>query len=183
VQVGEVYALAVSTPSGLFGYLLGDCLRFTSTFPHRFVFEGRTAAFLNVCGEHVSQAELERAVSRGCSEQGATLAEFTVSPVISARGVVRHVYYVECDGAAPDARRLAQALDRALQAGNEDYQVHRASSLSIAAPEVVPVPRGTFERFMRARGKLGGQHKVPRVIEDAALLRQLTAAQEPRMYP
>jgi hypothetical protein len=96
--------------------------------------------------------------------------------VVSARGVVRHVYYVECDGPAPDARRLARALDRELQAGNEDYQVHRASSLSIAEPEVVSVQRGTFERFMRARGKLGGQHKVPRVIEDAALLEQLRAA-------
>ena len=91
VEAGQVYALALSTLSGLFGYLLGDCLRFTSLFPHRFVFEGRTAAFLNVCGEHVSQAELERAVAHACVELGATLAEFTVGPEISAHGAVRHV--------------------------------------------------------------------------------------------
>jgi hypothetical protein len=179
VEVGEVYALAVSTPSGLFAYLLGDCLRFVSTFPHRFVFEGRTKAFLNVCGEHVSQAELERAVAAACVGQGVVLTDFTVLAQVSERGVASHTYLVEQDGRdgqLPDAEKMAAAIDVEVGRDNEDYRTHRSSALSLAAPRVVLLPRGAFERYMRARGKLGGQHKVPRVIEDRALLRELLAA-------
>jgi hypothetical protein len=187
VEAGQVYALAVSTASGLFGYLIGDCLRFVSTFPHRFTFEGRTAAFLNLCGEHVSQAELERAVAAACGEQHAVLAEFTVSARVSGASVAQHAYFVECDeGSSPDPVRLALSIDRDLACGNGDYSVHRSSALSLAAPAVTLLPRGSFERFMRARGKLGGQNKVPRVIEDARLIGELTelAAQagEPPAY-
>jgi len=175
VEPGGVYALAVSTPSGLFAYVIGDCLRFHSVFPHRVTFEGRTAAFLNVCGEHVSQAELERAVSRACQEQAAVLAEFTVSPSVSERSVVRHRYFVECEahGPAPDPERMASAIDAEIALGNEDYGTHRRTALSLAAPEVQLLPRGAFEKFMRARKKLGGQHKIPRVIEDPNSVAQL----------
>jgi len=175
VEPGGVYALAVSTPSGLFAYVIGDCLRFHSVFPHRVTFEGRTAAFLNVCGEHVSQAELERAVSRACHEQAAVLAEFAVSPDVSERSVVRHRYFVECEvhGCAPDPERMARAIDAEIARGNDDYGTHRRTALSLAAPEVQLLPRGAFEKFMRARKKFGGQHKVPRVIEDANSIAQL----------
>jgi hypothetical protein len=175
VEVGEVYALAVSTPSGLFGYILGDCLRFVSTFPHRVVFEGRTKAFLNVCGEHVSQAELERAVASACVGQGVVLTDFTVLAQVSDSGIASHTYMIECEG-APEAKKMAAAIDVEVGRNNEDYRVHRSSALSLAAPRVVLLPRGAFDGFMRARGKLGGQHKVPRVIEDRALLRQLIPA-------
>ncbi|MET0391108.1 MAG: GH3 auxin-responsive promoter family protein [Polyangiales bacterium] len=178
-EVGGVYALAVSTPSGLFGYIIGDCLRVVSTSPHRVLFEGRTAAFLNTCGEHVSQAELERAVAAACAEQDVVLAEFTVATRVSERSVARHAYFLECDGPRPDPERLARAIDSDLARGNEDYSVHRSSALSLATPEVTLLPRGAFERFMRARNKLGGQHKVPRVLDDPQLLAQLSALAQP----
>jgi len=180
VEVDVVYALAVSTLSGLFGYLIGDCLRFVSTFPHRFVFEGRTAAFLNVTGEHVCQAELERAVAAACAEQGAVLAEFTVFSQVSPSSVARHVFLVECEGVPPDPQRLAAAIDRDIARGNEDYRVHRASSLVLAEPQVRLLARGAFERFMRAHDKLGGQHKVPRVIEKPELIAELSGLALPR---
>ena len=81
---------------------------------------------------------------------------------------------MECDGEQPDGARLAEAIDRNLARGNEDYSVHRGSMLSLAPPIAVLLARGAFERFMRARGKLGGQHKVPRVIEDRELIHMLT---------
>lgn len=170
VQVDRVYALAVSTLSGLFAYVIGDCVRFVQTFPHRFLFEGRNTAFLNVCGEHVSQAELERAVSRACEQQGNVLVDFSVSPRVPERGSPRHVYYVEATSRELDCVRLSACIDRDIQHGNEDYRVHRSAVLGLAPPEVVPLARGAFERFMRERGKLGGQNKVPRVIEDRALV-------------
>jgi hypothetical protein len=82
---------------------------------------------------------------------------------------------VECEGQRPDAARLAQLIDSDLQRGNEDYSVHRSSALSLAVPHVTLLPRGAFEKFMRSRNKLGGQHKVPRVLEDPALIAQLNA--------
>jgi hypothetical protein len=180
VEVDVVYALAVSTLSGLFGYLIGDCLRFVSTFPHRFIFEGRTAAFLNVTGEHVCQAELERAVAVACAAQGAVLAEFTVFSQVSASSVARHVFLVECEGVPPDPQRLAKAIDREIARGNEDYRVHRANGAALADPEVRLLARGAFERFMRAHNKLGGQHKVPRVLEKPQLIAELHASLLPR---
>ena len=185
VEVGRTYALALSTPAGLFGYLLGDCVRFTELSPHRFVFEGRSKAFLNVCGEHVSQGELERAVSRACSEQGVSLVDFTVSSQVgrSQPTAAEHVYYIECEGGRPpDLDALGVTIDADVAAGNEDYRVHRRSARALAAPRVQLLRRGSFARWMRARGKLGGQHKVPRVIEDpqllAALLESSAAAPE-----
>jgi len=179
VELGRTYALALSTPAGLFAYLLGDCLRFTELFPHRFVFVGRSKAFLNVCGEHVSQGELERAVSRACGEQGLSLVDFTVACQIGRLqpSAAEHVYYLECEGSRrPDPIRLAAAIDADVAAGNEDYRVHRGSARALAAPRVELLGRGSFTRWMRARGKLGGQHKVPRVMDDPPLLAALLDA-------
>jgi len=150
--------------------VIGDCVRFVQTFPHRFLFEGRNSAFLNVCGEHVSQAELERAVSRACEQQGNVLVDFSVTPHVPERGAPRHVYYVEAASTELDCVRLSDSIDRDIQHGNEDYRVHRSAQLGLAPPQIVPLARGAFERFMRERGKLGGQNKVPRVIEDRALV-------------
>lgn len=187
VEVDRTYALALSTPSGLFAYLLGDCVRFQGTFPHRFVFEGRTSAFLNMCGEHVSQAELERAVSRACAEQALAVVDFTVNPRVGEAGSTSaaHVYFIECetghgDRAAPSRRidrsALAASIDAHIGAGNEDYRVHRQAVHALAPPRVELLRRGSFTRWMRARGKLGGQHKVPRVVEDPKLMAALVDA-------
>ncbi len=165
VARGEVYAIAVSTMSGIWAYTIGDCLRFTETFPHRFVFEGRTAAFLNVTGEHVSQGELERAVRRAAQQLAVTVAEFTVSADVGVDGAsaTQHVYFLEVDGRAPEPSRFAELIDQDIQALNGDYAAHR-TGLGLRAPVVRYVPRGTFHEFMKARGKLGGQNKIPRVV-------------------
>jgi hypothetical protein len=185
VEAGCTYALALSTPSGLFGYLLGDCLRFVSTFPHRFVFQGRTSAFLNVCGEHVSQGELERAVSVACTEQALSLVDFTVNPRTghSQPSAAEHVYFVECEGGPVDPSALARAIDTQLAAGNDDYRVHRESARALASPRVELLARGSFTRWMRDRGKLGGQHKIPRVIEDPQLAAALLACSRASAFP
>lgn len=185
VEPNGTYAVALSTPSGLFGYLLGDCLRFVSTFPHRFLFQGRTSAFLNVCGEHVSQGELERAVSAACREQTLSLVDFTVNPRVGASqpSAAEHVYFVECEGAPVDATALARTIDGQLAAGNEDYRVHRETARALASPRVELLARGSFTRWMRDRGKLGGQHKIPRVIEDPQLAAALLACSRGSTLP
>ena len=172
VETQCVYAIAVSTMSGIWAYTIGDCLRFTETYPHRFLFEGRTAAFLNVAGEHVSQGELERAVRIASQRVGLRVAEFTVGADVGVDGgtSARHVYLLELDDAPaegqPDGGYLARAarfIDQDIRALNGDYEAHRTAH-GLQEPLVRSVPRGTFHEFMRARGKLGGQNKVPRVV-------------------
>lgn len=169
VETQCVYAIAVSTMSGIWSYTIGDCLRFTETYPHRFVFEGRTAAFLNVAGEHVSQGELERAVRVASQRVGVRVAEFTVSADVGVNGTTeaRHVYLLELDEpGTPGGEALANAarlIDQDIRALNGDYEAHRAAH-GLQEPLVRSVPKGTFHEFMRVRGKLGGQNKIPRVV-------------------
>jgi hypothetical protein len=121
---------------------------------------------LNATGEHVSQGELERAVSRACRLLRSELGDFTVLPLVSEAGA-RHVYYMEFRGSAPDLDELARLIDEDVAASNGDYSAHRSSSAGLAAPVIRLVRSGAFHDFMRVRGKLGGQHKVPRVLSRA----------------
>ena len=166
VEKDVPYALALSTPSGIFGYLLGDCVRFVETFPHRFVFEGRTAGFLNLTGEHVSQGELEQAVLLACAKARATLADFAVVGEVAEReSPARHIFYVELVVPESDLGGVAEEIDAGIRRYNDDYATHRDARAGLAAPVVERVPAGTFRLFMERRGKLGGQNKVPRVLK------------------
>lgn len=180
IETGVTYALLVSTMSGLFSYAIGDCLRFVGRFPHRFYFEGRTAGFLNVTGEHVSQGELERALRRTAETLAIEVANFTVSADVGLPGGgAQHVWVLELGRAQSfDTARCAALLDDDVRAANGDYDAHRSSPLGLRAPLVRTVPAGTFHAFMKARGKLGGQHKVPRVTlgETRTLLDSCAAA-------
>jgi hypothetical protein len=174
-----VYALLVTTSSGIFSYAIGDCLRFTSTFPHRFVFEGRVGGWLNVVGELVSQAEVERAIGRAAAASGITLADFTVGADlgIDGAGAARHVLLLECAAAAsePALARFARVFDDDLFTKNGDYAAHRACRASLHAPVAVPLRRGAFHDWMKSRGKLGAQNKVPRILLDRPLRSSLEA--------
>jgi hypothetical protein len=180
VEVGQTYAIAVSTMSGLFAYRIGDCVRFTSAFPHRFVFEGRLGGFLNVAGEHVSQGEIERAVRRAAIACGWTIAEFTVGSEVRTSSTA-HVYYLELAGMrdppAAERERFAAIVDADLREGNGDYDAHRVA-LGLSLPDVRIVPPGTFYAFMKARSKLGGQHKVPRVLANGVALPTILAGSD-----
>ena len=165
------YVLLVSTMSGLFSYAIGDVIRFVERFPHRFVFEGRVQAFLNVQGEHVSQGELERAVLAASRSQAVRVRDFTVSADVGVDGgsAARHVVLIEFDGRAPDPVAFAERFDRDLSAGNEDYATHRGTQHGLRHPKLSVLPVGSFEEWMRRRGKQGGQHKVPRLVLDPML--------------
>jgi hypothetical protein len=168
VERDVVYALALTTPSGIFGYLIGDCVRFVETFPHRFLFEGRTSAFLNTQGEHVSQGELEAAVSAACGAALVELADFAVACEVRDRErSARHVFYIEWQGGDLDLDELSRAIDAGIRLHNDDYATHRDAEIGLDAPLVRRVPAGTFRSFMQRRGKLGGQNKVPRVLSAA----------------
>lgn len=178
VQPGVTYALAVSSCAGLWAYVVGDTVRFVGLDPPRILVAGRTSYFLSAFGEHLSGEEIEAAVAAAARSVGCTIADFSVGPVFpdAARRLGRHLYVVEFGERSPSDQQLhafALALDARLCHDNDDYRAHRSGGFGLDAPEVLRVPHGTFAAWMRGRGQLGGQHKVPRVVADPALFRQL----------
>ena len=174
VETGVDYALAISSCAGLWCYLIGDVVRLIDRAPPRLLVVGRTAHFLSAFGEHVSGGEIERAVVAAAASIGRAVAEFAAGAEMpGARG--RHVLVIEFRGPHPDQTALdafAQTLDQRLSAANEDYRAHRLGGQLLAA-RVVAAPTDAFAEWMRGRGRLGGQNKVPRVITDPALLGSL----------
>jgi hypothetical protein len=172
VELDRPYAVALTTPAGLWSYLLGDLVRFTARDPLRLEIIGRTRHFVNAFGENVIVEEVERALIEACRRTGAQVREFTVAPCYASatetRG--RHDWLVEF---AEPPRGLVEPftrmLDETLQQLNTDYRIKRAGDIGMLPPRVVPLPVGTFYAWMRNRGKLGNQNKVPRVTNDRAI--------------
>ncbi|WP_431270679.1 GH3 family domain-containing protein [Dankookia sp. P2] len=168
IETGIEYAVIVTSCAGLWSYVLGDTVRFVDRAPPRLLVTGRTSYSLSAFGEHLTGEEIERALLAATQGLGLAVAEYTVGPVFGAiRG--HHRWLVEPAAAAdPDlGPRLARALDAALTLANDDYAVHRRGG-QLDPPEVLLLPPRAFAGWMRAQGKLGGQHKVPRVLADPA---------------
>ncbi len=175
VVPGVQYAVVLTTCAGLWSYVLGDTVCFERRDPPLLRFTGRTRYFLSAFGEHLISEEVERAVALAAEATGATVADFHVGPVFPAesRAPGRHRYLVEFVRAPADVGRFAEALDAALGRLNADYAAHRAGDLTMLAPEVVPVRRGGFAAWLRARGQVGGQHKVPRMDNSGRITQEL----------
>jgi hypothetical protein len=180
LEPGTDYAIVVSTCAGLFAYLVGDTVRFLERDPPRLVVTGRTSYSLSAFGEHLTGEEVEGAVAEAAEAVGLALADLAVGPVFpqgrGERG--RHLFVVEGRQGALDQRQLealSAAIDRRLSATNADYRAHRAEGFGLDPPEVLAMPPGGFEDWMRARGQLGGQHKVPRIVNDPDLFDDLRA--------
>lgn len=178
VQKDVNYAIAVSTCAGLWAYLVGDTVEVVDYRPLRVRVTGRISYTLSAFGEHLIAHEIEEAVARAAKAIGADVTDWSVGAVFpddtDAKG--GHIYIVEFAHGAPDEAGLAgfaATLDAHLCETNEDYEAHRSGGFGMAAPEVRAVAPGTFAEWMKARGQLGGQHKVPRIINNAELFAEL----------
>jgi hypothetical protein len=176
VEVGQQYAIVLTTCAGLWSYVLGDTICFERRDPLLLRFTGRTRYFLSAFGEHLISEEVEQAIARAAQACGASVVDFHVGPLFpeTPNQPGRHRYLVEFADLPPDLGSFTRELDRALCSLNEDYDAHRQGDLTLLAPEVLPVRRGGFAEWMRARGKLGGQHKVPRMDNSGEITRELT---------
>jgi len=166
IETGLDYAVVATTCAGLWACVLGDTVRFLDRDPPRLLVTGRTSYTLSAFGEHLTGEEIERALLAALEELGITLAEYMVGPVFGAvRG--HHRWLVEPAAPADPAlaSRLAAAVDARLITANDDYDIHRRGG-QLDPPEMVLLPPGTFAAWMRTEGKLGGQHKVPRVLAE-----------------
>ena len=167
VKTGVNYAMIITSSNGLWRYLVGDTVRFTSTDPYRIVISGRTKHYINAFGEELIVDNAERAISVACDLTGAEVAEFTAAPVymeLDKRGA--HQWVIEFRKEPGSMEAFADALDRALMDVNSDYEAKRWHSTTLHAPVVESVPPGTFLRWMEHKGKTGGQNKVPRLANN-----------------
>ena len=174
-EPGIEYALAISNPSGAWSYLIGDTVRLTETNPARLYVTGRTSYVLTPFGEHVIHDQLESALAAASRGIGAEIAEYSVGPIFpgSEGAAGRHLYVIEFVGGVPEAdalRGFARVLDEHLIAANEDYARRRMRDINLKPPQLLAVPAGTFHEWLRRRGRIGGQIKVPRVLNDRTLL-------------
>ena len=182
VEPGVNYALAVTTCAGLWRYLVGDTVTVVERSPPRVLVTGRTSYMLSAFGEHVIGAEVERAVAEAARAIGATVSDFAAGSLFPEETGTRggHLYIVELGAErgtsgldAAEQARFAESLDAALCRLNDDYAAHRADGYGMDAARVRVMPPGAFAAWMKSRGKLGGQNKVPRIINDRELFAAL----------
>lgn len=177
LELGVNYAVVLTNCAGVWSYVLGDTVIFERRRPPLLRFSGRTKYFLSAFGEHLISEEVERAVAEAARAMGCAVVDFHVGPVFPgvANRPGRHRYFVEFAQAAPDLGRFAAEVDAVLRRVNEDYDAHRQGDLTMLSPEVIAVRKGGFADWMKARGKLGGQHKVPRMDNSGETTRDLSA--------
>ncbi len=174
VELGVNYAMIISTSSGLWRYMIGDVVQFTSLSPFRIRIAGRTRHYINAFGEELIVDNAERAIVAACEATGALVGEYTAAPVyMDLRRKGAHQWVVEFAREPSSMEEFTAALDRALMAENSDYEAKRFRDTTLLAPVVTVVPSGTFRRWMEARGKVGGQNKVPRLANSREFVDQI----------
>lgn len=180
VETGVNYALVLTTCAGLWAWVIGDTVRFVERDPPRLLVTGRTAFTLSAFGEHLIDAEIEEAIAGAAKAVGGMVTDYSVGALFpdEERRLGRHLYVAEfaLPGVSGEAiEGFAAELDTRLQEINEDYAAHRAGGIGLDGPAVLVMPAGGFADWMKRRGKLGGQNKVPRVINDVDLFEDLCA--------
>ena len=176
VKVDTEYALIISTNSGLWRYMLGDTIRFTSTYPFRFKITGRTKHFINAFGEEVVIENADKALQIACEKSGAEFKEYTAAPkYISGNNSGTHQWLIEFSKAPKNLTYFTEMLDNALKSINSDYEAKRYQNLVIQAPEVHSLPNNSFHKWLTKKNKLGGQHKVPRLTNDRKYVEEILA--------
>ena len=164
IEVGRNYAIVISNMCGLWRYLIGDTVRFTSKNPYKFVISGRTKHFINAFGEELVVENAEKGLQAACAATGAQVSEYTAAPVFMGTDAkCRHQWLIEFSVAPDSIEHFTQVLDETLQQVNSDYEAKRYKDITLQRLEVIPARPDLFHDWLKAKGKLGGQHKVPRL--------------------
>lgn len=174
VEIGKDYALVISTNAGLWRYIIGDTIKFTSTLPYRFQISGRTKQFINAFGEELIVENAEKAIEIASLKTNAQIKEYTVAPVfMNGKEKGKHEWLIEFARNPDDSNRFIHILDETLRAINSDYDAKRMKNMALELPLVQHLSTGTFNSWLANKGKLGGQHKIPRLNNDRVLADEL----------
>lgn len=179
VETGRNYAMVISTSCGLWRYVLGDTVSFTSVNPYKFVITGRTKSFINAFGEELIVDNAEQGLAHACSETGAEVLEYTAAPVfMDGNAKCRHQWLIEFARRPDDIGRFASLLDKRLQELNSDYEAKRYKNITLQHLEIVEARPNLFNDWLKMKGKLGGQHKIPRLNNNRDIMEQMLGLME-----
>ncbi len=171
VELNKNYALVISTNAGLWRYMIGDTVKFTSLDPFRIRISGRTKHFINAFGEELIIENAERAIKNACEQTSAIIGDYTAGPrYLEAGKQGGHEWIIEFKEPPSDESVFIEVLDKTLMEVNSDYEAKRYKNIALEAPVIHFAKAGTFYNWMKKRGKLGGQHKVPRLANNREYL-------------
>jgi hypothetical protein len=174
VEIGKNYAMLITTSCGLWRYLIGDTVSFTSKNPYKFVITGRTKYFINAFGEELIMDNAEKGLAYACKLTGAEISEYTAAPVyMDSNAKCRHQWLIEFAQEPADMNQFATILDKKLQELNSDYEAKRFHDVTLQHLEVIKARTGLFNDWLKSKGKLGGQHKIPRLSNSRKNLEEL----------
>lgn len=174
VELDKSYALVISTNAGLWRYNIGDTVKFTSITPYRIRITGRTKHFINAFGEELNIENAEGAISEASKQTGALISNFTAAPKYFGEGHNGcHEWIIEFNKAPEDLTRFTEILDQTLRQLNSDYDAKRHKDIALGIPQLHLAPKDLFHDWLKSKGKLGGQNKVPRLANNRELLEEL----------
>ncbi len=168
------YALIITTNAGLWRYLIGDTIRFTSLEPYRIKITGRTKHYINVFGEELNIENVEDALKLACEKTSAAISDYTVGPIfMEGKQKGGHEWIIEFSEKPGSLGYFSEVLDNALKSINSDYEAKRYLNITLMAPKVHQAEKGLFYNWLKKKNKLGGQHKVPRLSNSREFLEEL----------
>jgi hypothetical protein len=176
VELNKNYAVVISSNGGLWRYLVGDTITFTSVYPFKVKVSGRIKHFINAFGEEVIIDNSDKAIAAACEKTGAIVNDYTAAPIyFSDEGNGGHEWLIEFEDQPADINLFTYELDSALKNVNSDYEAKRHKDIALKMPVVRALRKGVFEEWLRSKGKLGGQHKVPRLSNDRKYIEEIMA--------
>ncbi len=174
VETGKNYAIVISTNGGLWRYLIGDTVIFTSLNPYKIKVSGRLKHYINAFGEEVIVDNSDKAIAKAAEKTASVVSDYTAAPVyFNADNNGAHEWLIEFDKEPESLNAFTEALDSALKECNSDYEAKRYKDIALRMPLVHSLPKGTFREWLRRKGKLGGQHKVPRLSNERKFLEEI----------
>jgi hypothetical protein len=179
VELGKNYAIVISTNGGLWRYLVGDTIQFTTVAPFRIKVSGRLKQFINAFGEEVIADNTDKAISDACATFGLSLIDYTAAPIyMSDKNSGAHEWLIEFEKAPADLHAFTICLDKNLQSLNSDYEAKRHKDIALGLPKITAARKGCFQEWLKQKGKLGGQHKVPRLSNERKFIEELKLIHE-----
>jgi hypothetical protein len=179
VSLHKNYALVISTNGGLWRYLLGDTIQFTSLRPFKIKVTGRLKHYMNAFGEEVIVDNADKAIAIASSKTNSIVKDYTAAPVFfSENNNGAHEWLIEFETPPKDLNSFTFELDEALKSVNSDYEAKRYKNIALRLPIVHSLPKDTFNKWLKSKGKLGGQHKVPRLSNERKMIEEILMIKE-----
>lgn len=174
IELYKNYAMIISTSCGLWRYMIGDTVSFTSRNPYKFIITGRTKHFINAFGEELIVDNAEKGLLYACEKTGAEISDYTAAPVfMNDHAKCRHQWLIEFNKEPENMNEFTEILDKHLQEINSDYEAKRFKDITLQQLEIIPAKKGLFNQWLKNAGKLGGQHKIPRLSNSRKIIEEL----------